>query len=78
MPNTSPPTVSVPLRRRGRPPLAKGQVSVPVSVRMPEAEYARLCREAKRRDMSVAELLRLAAAEDAKASAVLAEFCNLK
>lgn len=47
-------------RRVGRPPLVEGQRAEPVSTTLPADVFALLCRLARRRDLPVSELVRVA------------------
>lgn len=45
-------------RGRGRPALVEGEPSTQVNIRIPSGDYDRACRIAKRRDVSVSQVLR--------------------
>jgi hypothetical protein len=47
-------------RRRGRPPVDDGDASQIVTITLPRKQYDRYCAEARRRDVSVPAVIRLA------------------
>lgn len=47
-------------RRPGRPPLVEGQASVEAMTRLPQDVFATLCRVARRCDLPVSALIRIA------------------